>query len=207
MANDYKSISTSDNNGNDNAALDPGPKTFLSRSGIGLISLLGGFVLFLSAIFVCVHKNGSMDPSVSDYQQVVNTLSRMHFALDSADWEAFKTCYDSIVHMNYMGTVADVTPEEIVETFKDDILSTVHSHHQLGNVVVDVDLDKRTAKAMAYLTATFQMEESISTFFAIYEFGLVKKKNGDYVVSASSFQPKWQQDTQALNITSFGGRE
>ena len=127
--------------------------------------------------------------------------------------------------MEYMGIVSiTMTPEELVDMVKPDIESSIHSHHQLGNFVVNViddndnddEDDKKKKKGgkyqypdkvrvLCYLTASFQFETQVSIFYATYDMVLTYKDQDEkYVVSSEIFHPKWQSVTnEKVNITSF----
>ena len=202
-----------------------------SKRNILSLIVFGVIVLAFFVLFPTFQQGNSSSYTSSNispdnyYNKAIHTISQMHFALDTGDWETFKSCFDdSGVSMEYMGIVSiTMTPEELVDMVKPDIESSIHSHHQLGNFVVNViddnenddEDDKKKKKGgkyqypdkvrvLCYLTASFQFETQVSIFYATYDMVLTYKDQDEkYVVSSGIFHPKWQSVNEKVNITSF----
>ena len=186
---------------------------------LSLIAFGGIIVAFFVLLPTFQGTTATSTSTISpDYStKAINTVSQMHFALDTADWDTFKSTFDEDgVSMEYMGNISTMTPEELVEMVKPDIQASVHSQHQLGNFVVDIMNEDdnndgnnkyyypKHVRVQSYLTATFQFENEIKIFYATYDMVLTYKEQYDrYVMSSEIFHPKFQTNNDNVNITSF----
>jgi hypothetical protein len=96
-----------------------------------------------------------MDAAVQrliDRQEIADLLARYTFGLDTKDWALVGRCFtDAPVFIHPGGRVDGV--EGIIDRARGALDPLDGSQHLLGNVVVDVDPDGATARAISYFQA------------------------------------------------------
>lgn len=111
-------------------------------------------------------------------KQVQEAISNLFIAVDNRNWEQVKAIFDDTVLLDYTsmagGEPAKLTPEQIINSWKSILPGFDCTHHQLGNFIVDADLE--VAKAFCYGTATHFLKNNstrnIWTVVGSYDFEL-----------------------------------
>ena len=126
-------------------------------------------------------------------QEKINTL---FIATDQQDWPTVEQCFSQHVVLDYSSmtgqAVAEITPQQIVESWKSILPGFENTHHQLGNFIVNEENDKATA--FCYGTATHYIENengNIWTVVGTYNFDL-ERDNSDWKISKMKFNFKYQ---------------
>ena len=132
-------------------------------------------------------------------QERINTL---FIATDQHNWATVEQCFAKAIIIDYSsmtGQAASTTnPQQIVENWQAFLPNFEHTHHQLGNFIIQ-EQDKK-ATAFCYGTATHYLEneqESIWTVVGSYDFDLIQVCT-DWKVCKMKFNFKYQSGNLAL---------
>jgi len=131
-----------------------------------------------------------------------NIVTKLFLATDQKDWEMVEKCFAKEVILDYSSMTGNpavtIAPEAIIESWKGILPGFEHTHHQLGNFLIDIENEK--AKIFCYGTATHYLtdeEGNLWTVVGIYDFDLVK--NGEnWQISKMQFNFKYQTGNTEL---------
>lgn len=106
---------------------------------------------------------------------VANAVARFYGAVDARAWEAVIAAMSAPVHVDYAsfggGPPADAEPAEVVAQWRRVLPGFDATHHQLGNM--DVELEGARAQVRAYVTASHFLGGEEWTVRGRYELELV----------------------------------
>lgn len=75
-----------------------------------------------------------------NYQQIIETVSRLFIATDSRNWNDLKNIFDTNVLLDYSsmtgGEPSNLSPDQIIDSWKAFLPGFDSTHHQLGNFIV-----------------------------------------------------------------------
>jgi len=112
-------------------------------------------------------------------QAVANTLAVFFRAVDARDWATVTSLMTDPFHLDYAsfgaGPPADLAPETIVAGWRSLLPGFDHTHHQLGNVAIDLESD--TARIACYGTATHVIDQEVWTVVGQYRVALIQRED------------------------------
>ncbi len=136
---------------------------------------------------------------MSDDRAVVNVIARFFTAVDERDWDRVTSLMTTPVHIDYSsfgaGDPADVNPTDVVAGWRGILPGFDHTHHQLGNLLVEVDGDR--ASAQAYVTATHVIDAEVWTVVGRYQLELTRAQTA-WRLSSLRLLFKYQAGATAL---------
>lgn len=89
--------------------------------------------------------------AVSDKLEISDVLARYARAVDTKDWELWRSVFTADAHVDYSSAGAAVGPRDDVADWLEQALSAVPmTQHFISNVEIDLDGDRATVRAMFY---------------------------------------------------------
>ena len=147
--------------------------------------LIVGFLFLFS-----LNLNGQ---KMNIIQEKINTL---FIATDQQDWETVEQCFSPKVTLDYSSMTgepaSETTPKQITESWMSILPGFEHTHHQLGNFVIEEVNGKATA--FCYGTATHYLgneHANVWTIVGSYDFNLEKDQT-EWKISKMKFNFKYQ---------------
>jgi len=126
-------------------------------------------------------------------QAAANALYRFFAAVDKREWDAAKELMHAPFHLDYSsfggGDAADLDPAVILEGWEAFLPGFDVTHHQLGNVDLEVDGD--SAVAEFYGTATHLIDERAWVVVGTYRATLAADSGG-WRLTGLRFRFKYQ---------------
>lgn len=117
---------------------------------------------------------------MSDYEQIANRIARYFAAVDGRDWPGARALMTDPFHLDYSsfggGDPADLDPDDILRNWRAFLPGFDHTHHQIGNLDIEVAGD--TAKAGCYVTATHAIDDRVWTVVGTYDIALARTDDG-----------------------------
>ncbi|MEB3327089.1 MAG: nuclear transport factor 2 family protein [Synechococcus sp.] len=93
--------------------------------------------------------------SAADYDMVANTISRYFIAVDECDWSGVSKLMTNPFHLDCSsfggGDPSDLPPQSILAGWRALLPGFEHTHHQIGNLVVEIDGEIAEASCMVLL--------------------------------------------------------
>ena len=133
---------------------------------------------------------------------VQSTINRLFVATDQQDWQAVQQCFGEKVMLDYSSMTgspaSETTPQQIMENWGSVLPGFAHTHHQLGNFIINEEENKATV--FCYGTATHYLEDqggNVWTVVGSYDFNL-EKQNGDWKITSMTFNFKYQDGNKTL---------
>lgn len=130
---------------------------------------------------------------MGDASAIANTLARYFAAVDGRDWGDLERLMTNPFHLDYSsfgaGDPVDLDPAAVLDGWKQLLPGFEHTHHQIGNL--DVDVGAEEARARCYVTATHQIDERVWTVVGTYEVAL-RRDAEDWKLSELQFLFKYQ---------------
>jgi len=166
------------------------------------------FLLILSALFgfqkIFAQEEIQPGNEVLVMEQVPETLVKLVIAVDNRKWEEVKACFSDTVLLDYTsmagGKPAELTPDQIIASWKELLPGFDHTHHQLGNFVVS-EAGSGTAKLYCYVTATHYLKNdsgnNVWTVVGSYDAGLVNDNN-KWKITSLKFNLKYTDGNNDL---------
>lgn len=135
--------------------------------------------------------------------EITNTVSRFFAAVDRCDWEAAQVLMTSPFHVDYSsygaGPAADVAPEELTGAWAGIMPCFDHTHHQIGNLIVEQTDD--TAYVQCHGTATHFIADhpggDLQLVVGTYDLTLLRE-NGFWKLSYIPFNFKYTSGNTEL---------
>lgn len=132
-------------------------------------------------------------------QEVITAL---FVATDEHQWNTVEQIFNDEVVLDYSSMTGDpaarLSPADITTAWKGILPGFRYTHHQLGNFLVSVKIDKADVKC--YGTATHYLEDeggNVWTVVGTYDFSLTR--SGDsWRVDSMKFNFKYQDGNTAL---------
>lgn len=133
----------------------------------------------------------------------VNTrVTKLFVATDNRNWQEVEDSFANKVRLDYSSMngnpALELTPNQITTAWKGILPGFESTHHQLGNLISEVNAD--TAKVFCYGTATHYLTDekgNIWTVVGSYNFDL-KKVNNQWKITSMKFNFKYQDGNTSL---------
>jgi hypothetical protein len=125
-----------------------------------------------------------MDGSIEDRLAVVEVCTRMAWHADQREWDALAAIFADKVRLDYTslngGEPADLTPEQIVDAWKQAFAPLESTQHLVTNHLVDIDGDEAvcTAAFQATHRANAAHGGALWTLGGTYRFDLIRVGSG-----------------------------
>lgn len=121
----------------------------------------------------------SRTTDVSDYFEIARLLYRYARAVDTKDWELYRSVFTEDAHIDYSSDVFVGTLDEAVQFFRNTFSAGVAmSMHYIANIEADVDGDTGRVRAMFYNPTQIKGLEDLSMFGGYYHHDLVRTPDG-----------------------------
>ena len=116
---------------------------------------------------------------VDDQTAITALLNRYARAVDTSDWELYRSVFTPDAHIDYSSAGAVVgSRDEVVDWFTANWGLIAWSMHYITNVEADVDGDTATARAMFYNPFQIRGLAEQSTCGGYYHHRLVRTADG-----------------------------
>ena len=116
---------------------------------------------------------------VDDQLQITALLNRYARAVDSSDWERYRSVFTADAHIDYSSAGAAVgTRDEIVDWFTANWGLIAWSMHYITNVEAEIDGNSATVRAMFYNPFQIRGMAEQSTCGGYYHHRLVRSGDG-----------------------------
>jgi hypothetical protein len=134
----------------------------------------------------------------TDYQEIIETVTAVFISCDERNWQKLKEAFAGKVLLDYASLsgnpAASLSSEAIINAWKAIFPGFQHTHHQLGNFIVDQAGD--SADVSCYGTATHYLPNdsgnNLWTVVGTYEFHCTKI-NGSWKADRMKFNFKYQE--------------
>ncbi len=137
-----------------------------------------------------------MTLNAQEMKNIKEIISTLFIATDNNDWHQLEKTFAPTVLLDYSSMnrieASEVTPEEIIKSWKSILPGFDFTHHQIGNFIVEQN--GNTAKVYCYGTATHYLEnegKNLWTVVGSYDFSL-KIKNKKWLITEMKFNFKYQ---------------
>lgn len=116
-------------------------------------------------------------------EMIMETVNKLFIAVDSRDWDSVENIFDKSVSLDYTsmagGDPAELTPDQIISSWKETLPGFDSTHHQLGNYIITIE--GTDANVFCYGTATHYLENSSENNLWVvvgsYELSLIFKND------------------------------
>jgi SnoaL-like domain len=116
---------------------------------------------------------------VSDELEIVALLNTYAWAVDTKNWELYRSVFTADAHIDYSADVFQGSVDEAIGFFSGDFSALVAmSMHYITNIQPDIDGDTARVCAMFYNPTRFQGVAELSTFGGYYYHDLVRTPDG-----------------------------
>ncbi|WP_123023765.1 nuclear transport factor 2 family protein [Mycolicibacterium stellerae] len=116
---------------------------------------------------------------ISDELEIAALLNRYARAVDTKDWELYRSVFTDDAHIDYSAAVFRGSLDEAVEFFDGDFSALVTmSMHHITNVESDIEGDTARVRAMFYNPTQITGAEELSVFGGYYFHELVRTSAG-----------------------------
>jgi hypothetical protein len=116
---------------------------------------------------------------VSDSAEIAALLHRYARAVDTKDWELYRSVFTDDAHIDYSSAGAVVgTRDEVIDWFATNFGVIPWSMHYITNIEADVDRDAATVRAMFYNPMQLPGVDGISACGGYYHHQLVRTPDG-----------------------------
>ena len=133
-------------------------------------------------------------------QQVVTNL---FVATDQQNWQLVEQIFDNEVLLDYASMngnpATSLSPQQITTAWKTILPGFEHTHHQLGNFLIEADENK--ASVYCYGTASHYLTDENGNIWIVvgsYDFELIKHDNGTWKITSMKFNFKYQEGNTSL---------
>ena len=134
---------------------------------------------------------------------VINVVNGIFINCDERHWDGVKAGFADSVVLDYTsmagGQPTILTPQQLVDAWRTILPGFEHTHHQIGNYVVEDKGD--TATLFCYGTATHYLPndtgQHVWTVIGTYDFHLTRQDTG-WKVDAMTFHFKYQDGNLGL---------
>jgi SnoaL-like protein len=120
-----------------------------------------------------------MDGHVSDELEIVALLNRYARAVDTKDWELYRSVFTDDAHIDYSTDVFTGSLDGAIEFFSRDFSALVSmSMHYTTNVEATIDGDTAEVRAMFYNPTQIKGLPDLSMFGGYYYHDLIRTPEG-----------------------------
>ena len=136
---------------------------------------------------------------------IQNRISRFFIDVDEQNWESVEAMMIGRVHLDYSsfgaGEPVDLTPEAITAAWKELLPGFDHTHHQIGNVLVESKEQRANVKVHAIATHFIDGAEGgdIWTVYGTYCIALIHE-GGSWKITSIRFNFKFQDGNIDLPV-------
>ena len=128
-------------------------------------------------------------------------VARLFIATDQKDWNTVLEVFSDQVELDYSSMTGNpsavISKQDIVDSWKGILPGFDFTHHQIGNVIVNIE--DTVASVFVYGTATHFLEDengNIWTVVGSYDFDLVLQD--DWKITSMKFNFKYQDGNTSL---------
>ena len=132
-----------------------------------------------------------------------SVVTKLIIATDEKDWFAVENSFHTKVILDYSSMngnpATELSPEQIVESWKGILPGFDHTHHQLGNFIVKEEQPKVTV--FCYGTATHYLNDAKGNLWTVvgtYDFELILSESKTWKISKMKFNFKFQEGNTTL---------
>jgi hypothetical protein len=116
---------------------------------------------------------------VSDELEIVALLNTYAWAVDTKNWELYRSVFTADAHIDYSADVFQGSVDEAIAFFSGDFSALVAmSMHYITNIQPDIDGDTARVCAMFYNPTRFHGVGGLSMFGGYYYHDLVRTPGG-----------------------------
>jgi SnoaL-like domain len=116
---------------------------------------------------------------ISDELEIAALLNRYAGAVDTKDWQLYRSVFTDDAHIDYSEAVFQGSLDQAVEFFAGDFSTLVAmSMHYITNVESDIDGDTARVRAMFYNPTQITGVAELSMFGGYYHHDLVRTPDG-----------------------------
>ena len=116
---------------------------------------------------------------VSDELEIAALLSAYARAVDTKDWQLYRSVFTDDAHIDYSADVFTGSLDGAIEFFDGDFSALVTmSMHYITNIESSIDGDTAQVRAMYYNPTRFSGAAETATFGGYYYHDLVRTPNG-----------------------------
>lgn len=116
---------------------------------------------------------------VSDELEIVALLNTYARAVDTKDWELYRSVFTADAHTDYSAAVFVGSLDDALEFFRGDFSALVTmSMHCITNIESEVDGDTARMRAMFYNPTQIKGLDELSMFGGYYHHELVRTPDG-----------------------------
>ena len=120
-----------------------------------------------------------MDGHVSDELEIVALLNRYARAVDTKDWELYRSVFTDDAHIDYSTDVFTGSLDGAIQFFSKDFSALVSmSMHYITNVEATIDGDTAEVRAMFYNPTQIKGLPELSIFGGYYYHDFVRTPEG-----------------------------
>ncbi|WP_299553037.1 nuclear transport factor 2 family protein [Seonamhaeicola sp.] len=157
----------------------------------------GIMILAILTLFGCKNQE-----AMNQTERIKDTVTQLFVNTDNRNWNGVEAQFASKVILDYSSLsgnpAAALKPKDITGAWKTVLPGFTHTHHQIGNVLVDITHNK--AHVFCYGTATHYLEDdngNVRTVVGSYDFDL-EKVNEDWKITTMTFNFKYQDGNSSL---------
>ncbi len=158
--------------------------------------------IFMKKLIIGLFGLFTMNLSGQEMNNIQGIVESLFIATDQKDWNRVEQCFSPEVVLDYSSMTgqppAVITPQQIVQSWKSILPGFEHTHHQLGNFMIE---DKgETATVFCYGTASHYLEnqnENIWMVIGTYDFELMRTKS-EWRITKMRFNYKFQSGNLSL---------
>jgi 3-phenylpropionate/cinnamic acid dioxygenase small subunit len=116
---------------------------------------------------------------VSDELEIAALLNTYARAVDTKDWDLYRSVFTDDAHIDYSADVFQGSVDEAIGFFSGDFSALVEmSMHYITNIEADVDGDSASVRAMFHNPTRFKDVQELATFGGYYFHDLVRAPDG-----------------------------
>lgn len=135
-------------------------------------------------------------------EQIKDTITQLFVHTDNGNWNGVEAQFASKVILDYSSMTGNpseaLKPEDITSAWKTVLPGFTHTHHQIGNFIVE--MDNNEARVFCYGTATHYLEDkggNVWTVVGSYDFDL-ENMQGDWKITSMTFNFKYMDGNASL---------
>jgi SnoaL-like domain len=141
---------------------------------------------------------------LSDREEVSDLVTKLFVSGDERRWKDVIGCFSSKVLLDMAsaggGKASRTSPKRIAEIWESGVVGLASTHHQIGNILVNVEGDE--AGAFCYATATHYFPnpsgQNVHTLVGTYDFHL-SRNGGRWSIDAWRFNLKYEDGNLLLS--------
>jgi hypothetical protein len=138
-------------------------------------------------------------PGNMDAREIIETVNKLFISVDNRDWKNVKAIFNDTVLLDYTsmagGQPAQLSSDQIIDSWKSVLPGFDKTHHQLGNYIIDTD--SQVAKVFCYGTATHYLaNESKNNLWTVV---------GSYDLELQTVRETWRVTKMKLNLKYIDG--